>query len=212
MGQQEIKITKLVHSCLLVETDKQTVLFDPGVFSKDSVLESLPQKLDSIFITHVHPDHLDTDLIASLVTTYPNVAIFGTDSVLVKLKEAGIQTEPPSDYSTFEASHEGHAPFLITPDNIGIHFIDILTHPGDSHSFSETKDVLALPITAPWGSVDRAVQLALTLHPRYIIPIHDWHWKDEPRAELYERLESLFKEHEIIFIKTVNGTPFTLEV
>jgi L-ascorbate metabolism protein UlaG (beta-lactamase superfamily) len=93
-----------------------------------------------------------------------------------------------------------------------VHYLDKLSHPGDSHSSTETKAVLALPVQAPWGSVRDATALALKLKPQYVIPIHDWHWSDQARAATYATLEKVLGEHGVTFIKAVNGEPFVLAV
>lgn len=210
-----MKITKLGHSCLLVEMPapvNRTVLFDPGELSEVDV-DSL-QYLDDIVITHEHFDHCDADLITQLAKKFPEVRIKTTVAVADKLSENGVQTvdEDVEGVVLFDSPHEGHEPFLAPPEQIGVHYLDKLTHPGDSHSFKETKDILALPVTAPWGSTDTAVKLALQLKPKYILPIHDWHWKDEVRAKMYDRLEGLFNDYGITFFKLKNGEPIVIEV
>jgi hypothetical protein len=114
----------------------------------------------------------------------------------------------------FDSPHEVVRPLLASepPQEIGVHYLDRLSHPGDSHSFHETKEILALPVQAPWGSTVRAVQLALDLKPKYIIPIHDWHWRDEARESLYVGMEQFFAGNNITFIRAVNGEPFVLDI
>ncbi|HVS58804.1 MAG TPA: hypothetical protein VHD60_03650, partial [Candidatus Saccharimonadales bacterium] len=84
--------------------------------------------------------------------------------------------------------------------------------PGDSHSFKETEQILALPVQAPWGSTIHAIRLALELKPKYVIPIHDWHWSDEARQQMYERFEKVFGSNGITFCKMKSGEPVVLEV
>jgi hypothetical protein len=67
-------------------------------------------------------------------------------------------------------------------------------------------------VQAPWGSTVNAVKLALELKPRYVIPIHDWHWNEQAREGMYKNLENIFKQNEITFIKAVNGEPFVLDI
>jgi len=114
--------------------------------------------------------------------------------------------------SLFDSPHESVAPLFPQPEEIGVHYLDALTHPGDSHSFSETKQILALPITAPWGATVNAVNLAVKLKPKYVIPIHDWHWRDEARENMYGLIEEALAKHGITFLKVKNGEPFTLDV
>lgn len=208
-----MKITKLVHSCLLVETADDTTLIDPGIMSRESVLAAAPPDLHAIVITHDHPDHMDVELIKKLVGQYgPETQVIAPASAAQQLQENGIDTvsEPTEYLSFFESPHEHGEPVFSTPEQRGIHYRGKLTHPGDSHSFEETKDVLALPVTAPWGATVTAVNLAIRLKPKYVIPIHDWHWSDEARDLMYENLRKLLARDGIEFVMVKNGEPFEL--
>jgi L-ascorbate metabolism protein UlaG (beta-lactamase superfamily) len=212
-----MKITKLGHSCLLVEMPaplNRTALFDPGVFSKVDV-KGLAY-LDDIFITHIHADHMDPELMKKLVTKFPEARITATPEIVTRLKDQGIiaHSEPPEGAVFFDSPHEAIRPLYAhePPQEIGVHYLDKLSHPGDSHSFSETKEVLALPVQAPWGSARDAVKLGLKLKPTYIIPVHDWHWNPEARKALYQAMEEVFDAAGITFISPIDGEPFVLDV
>lgn len=208
-----MKITKLGHSCLLVEMPEplnRTLLIDPGVFSEVDV-DSL-EFVDDIVITHEHPDHVDKELLKRLVAKFPKARVKAPATLAPKLEGISVTTDAVEGIEFFAAPHEGHPPFLAPPENIGVHYLGKLSHPGDSHSFTETKEILALPITAPWGSVDRAVQLALQLKPKHILPIHDWHWKDEAREEMYNWIERVFADNGIKFYKLKNGEPIVIDI
>ncbi len=212
-----MKITKFTHSCLLVEMPapvNRTALFDPGSFSTVDV-GSL-EYLDDIFITHIHGDHMDVELIKKLVAKFPAVRITTTPEAAAQLQEQGIQADvkAPEGVSFFDSPHEVIRPFFPVepPQEIGVHYLDKLSHPGDSHSFKETKAVLALPVQAPWGSTVDAARLALELKPKYVIPIHDWHWSDQARQSVYDRFEKTFGDAGITFIKAINGEPFVLDI
>lgn len=212
-----MKITKLIHSCLLVEMPapiNRTALFDPGVMSEPAVNVDSLEFLDNIIITHNHGDHMSLPLIKRLVDKFPAVRITAPVEACAQLHEASIEavSEEIPGIIFFDSPHEDVRPVFPIPEQIGVHYLDLLTHPGDSHSFKETKNILALPITAPWGSTIRAVNLALELKPKYIIPIHDWHWSDEARQMSYENLGMLFAEYDITFLKPVTGEPFVLDV
>jgi L-ascorbate metabolism protein UlaG (beta-lactamase superfamily) len=212
-----MKITKLVHSCLLVEnadTSGRVALFDPGVMSLVDV-DSLA-RLDDIFITHGHADHMDIDLVARLFQKFPNVRITATVEIMTTLLQQGVvsSTEAPEGATLFDSPHEVIRPYIDAdpPQEIGVHYLGLLSYPGDSHSFSETKAVLALPVQAPWGAPVGAVALALKLKPQFVVPVHDWHWSDAARASMYQNMEKAFAKEGITFIKPVNGEPFELAV
>ena len=212
-----MKITKFEHSCLLVEMptpQNRTTLFDPGMMSETALDVSKIDYLDDIVITHSHVDHLSLNLMKQLVAKFPAVKITAPADVVDMLEKEAIaaSSDPSEGISFFDAPHEAVEPLFITPTQIGVHYLARLTHPGDSHSFSETKAILALPVTAPWGATTTAVKLALELKPQYVLPIHDWHWRPEARDQMYGALEQAFAQHGITFVKLVTGEPVTLEV
>lgn len=212
-----MKITKLGHSCLLVEMPapvNRTVLFDPGEMSREYVNVDSLEYLDDIVITHGHYDHCSVSLIKQLLDKFPDVRITAPEEVVARLKQEDIFAthEEFDGVAFFDSPHADLSPMGETPEQIGVHYLDALTHPGDSHNFHETKQILALPVTAPWGATTKAVALALQLKPRYILPIHDWHWSNEARQQTYDNLEKFFAEKDITFCKLVNGEPIELDI
>lgn len=212
-----MKITKLEHACLLVEMPapiNRTALFDPGMMSEAAVAVDALEFLDDIIITHGHGDHLSIPLLKKLRAKFPEVRITTTPEVVTQLAAEGIEsvsTESPG-IVFFDSPHEDVQPMYPHPEEIGVHYLDILTHPGDSYSFTETKAILALPVTAPWGSTVSATQLALRLKPKYIVPIHDWHWSDAARTQTYDALEQLFTQHAIVFLKPTTGEAMVIDI
>jgi L-ascorbate metabolism protein UlaG (beta-lactamase superfamily) len=208
-----MKITKFVHSCLLVETTDHSALFDPGVWSESAFEITKFEQLDDILITHEHADHMSVPFIQKLVAKFPHVRITTTAQAVDQLTQENIKASStaPEGVKLFNAPHEGHQPFMTPPEQAGFHYLDLVSHPGDSHSFTETKMILALPITAPWGSTLAAVDLAIKLRPTYIVPVHDWLWRDEVRLMMYERLEQLFKENGVTFLKLENTKAVEIE-
>jgi L-ascorbate metabolism protein UlaG (beta-lactamase superfamily) len=191
----------------------RTALFDPGVMSESALDVDALEYLDNIIITHNHSDHMSIPLIKNLVAKFPEVRITTTIEGVDQLRSVGIEavSEETPGIAFFDSPHEDVRPMYPVPQQIGVHYLDLLTHPGDCHNFNETKDILALPVTAPWGSTVRAVQLALQLKPKYIIPIHDWHWREEAREQTYYHLEKLFAGSNIIFLKPQTGEPIVID-
>lgn len=208
-----MKITKLVHSCLLVEMPDRTALFDPGAYSAEMVDAGSLVYLDDIIVTHEHYDHMDVGIIKQLVEKFPGVRVTAPSSAARQLNDEGIATADGVDgIVRFDAPHESVEPMFETPEATGVHYLERLTHPGDSHSFSETMPILALPVTAPWGATSDAVKLALKRKPKYIIPIHDWHWRPEAREQMYAGMEKIFAENDIQFIKPKDGEAFNIKI
>ena len=170
------------------------------------------EQLDDIIITHGHPDHFSLSFVQSMLAKFPGVMITAPTEVVVALAQAGISAtdQPSPGLEFFDSPHESVQPLYPQPEQIGIHYLDQLSDPGDSHSFTETKAILALPITGPWSSAIRALNLAIKLKPQFVIPIHDWHWREEARTQTYDNFEKVLKEQGIIFLKPETGQ--TLEI
>lgn len=207
-----VKVTKFVHSCLLVEDSGKTFLFDPGNYTDQANVLNLDSiKLDYLLITHEHPDHMYIPLVRKISGKFPEVSIITNPSAQLVLKNEGIEVSGKvPDFITIEKIPHGKIFGSEVPENIKFILNNILTHPGDSFSFNQTSKILALPVQAPWGSLTEAVELATKLKPEIILPIHDWHWRDEARVMLYRRLTDYFNNLGIRFISLETGIPIDL--
>lgn len=209
-----MKITKYVHACLLIQTPDRVAVFDPGMMSESSFPVDQIDQLDDIIITHIHGDHFSPSFVQSLVAKFPGVLITAPTEVVLALAKQGVSASdrPSPGVEFFDSPHESVQPLYPQPEQIGVHYLDQLSHPGDNHSFTETKAILALPITGPWGSAVKALNLALKLKPEYIVPIHDWHWRDEARHQIYDSFEAILKEQGITFLKPKTGEPLEIDL
>ncbi len=209
-----MKLTKYVHACLLAETPEMTVLFDPGKFSWESGTFDVKtlERLNAVVITHEHFDHFHMPFVNALLEKFPTVQFVTTESVATQLQNAGISnisTESTDSIEIFsKRQHASLAPFSDAPQNIAVHFADYLTVGGDRHDLEESKQVLALTITAPWGSMNNAARMAEKLSPKKIVPVHDWHWNDAARQSAYDQFAHYFGELNITFIKPADGRSF----
>lgn len=211
VAQSHMQISKHSQSCLIVKDQGKVVLLDPGSYTVEEHaldLNQLPQ-LDAIGITHDHQDHLDIALLKQILKKFPNTSIFSNTSVKDLLAKENITvTITNNDYiSMTDVPHEKiwMGP---SPQNSMITLFNRFTTVGDSLTFTSSAEILALPIQAPWGSTTAAVEKALEVMPKIIIPIHDFQWKDEVRISMYDRLEEYFKQHKITFLKPLNGQEF----
>lgn len=203
-----MQITKLVHSCLLIKEAGKIILIDPGnyTFEENALdLNSIPI-LDYILITHEHQDHMHIPLIKEIVQKFPTVKIISNDSVAGILRNEGITVDTQSDQliQLETIPHDKNFMGPTVPNTI-FTISGRLTHPGDSHHFTKTAEILSLPVQAPWGSTSNAVELATNLKPKVIIPIHDWHWNEKARVNIYKRLEDYFEKSGIRFIGLQTG-------
>ena len=182
-----MRITKLGHSCVLVETEDRVAIYDPGVWSEAFEIDSI-DRVDRIIITHSHPDHFDVTKIKQLVDKFPDAHLVCNADIRDLAEQAGLEVtirEETECSVAFDSPHEKlPVPGADAPTENGYHFQNLFTSPDDSHSFNETKKVLAMPFIAPWGKTGDAVDKVLELKPEYVLPIHDWHYTEEARAWL----------------------------
>ena len=214
-----MKITKFVHSCLLIEESGKKVLIDPGNYSAEVLDLSHLSNLSYLLITHEHQDHMYIPFIKQVVEKSPNIKVISNSSVAKILEGEGIKVIRPrrSDAQDprglggdfVEMEEVSHEKIFMGPSPANTLFKvgRRLTHPGDSHHFESSTEILALPVQASWGSTTDAVNLAVRLKPKIIIPIHDWHWSDKARENMYKRLEEYFGKLGIKFIGLQTGLP-----
>ncbi len=192
-----MRISKRVHSCLLIEEQGKAVLIDPGNYTAQENALDLGklEKLNFLLITHEHQDHMEIPLIKEIAQKFPDVEIISNFSVAEILSKEGLQVSTQGN-AFIEVQDAPHEKLLggTAPQNVLFRIFGKLIHPGDSLSFGSTTEILALPIQAPWGSMVQAVEKAAQLKPRIVIPIHDWHWRDEARKRLYQMAGSYLKE------------------
>jgi len=205
-----MKITKLGHSCVLAETEDRTALFDAGVWSDRALIQSV-QHVDRIVYTHEHGDHFDIKILKLLITKFPNAHVICNQEIqkIILDSEINATLREETDCTVKFTSPHANLPFpgVAAPKQNGYHFKDLFTHPGDSHNFSETKKVLAMPFIGPWGKIEDSVNKALELKPEYVLPIHDWHYKDEAKQWLQNKLEPIMREHGIRLLSYKNNEP-----
>lgn len=154
---------------------------------------------------------MDLSLIKEVIANFPSVKVMSNNSVAKILSQEGIIAITESDEMVKLESvpHEkvfGSNP----PENVMFTIAGKMAHPGDSHHFQTKASVLALPVQAPWGSLVEAVNLAESLKPQVILPIHDWHWNNKARIMFYKRLEDYFAKSGIRFISLQTGEPVSI--
>ncbi len=203
-----MKLTKLGHSCVLVEIDNLTVLFDPGGWSDKNLIDVI-SKLDIVIYTHDHGDHFDIEILKSIASKSPELKVISNIEIQELIRNAQLTIEMAEESKSvikFNSPHE-KLPFpgAIAPAQNGYHFNDLFTHPGDGQSFHETKKVLAMPFIGPWGKLEDSVNKVLELQPEYVLPIHDWHYREEAKEWLQEKLEPVMASHGIKLLPFNNG-------
>ena len=208
-----MRITKYIHSCLLIEKGADKILFDPGLFTfvEGIVKSSQFENLTAIFLTHNHPDHIDTDSLKQIIENNPNAVVLANSEIVGKLAEKNIKAE------NFETGTRAVASFVIEaidaphekiladeiPQNTAYLIDDKMLHPGDSLSVNlyakKGTPILFLPTTAPWETEQQTFEFARQMSPQYAIPIHDGYVKDFFLESRYENFSKFLKREKIEF-------------
>ena len=208
----DVKITKLVHACLLVETGGKRILIDPGTFSwQDERLDpSMVDGVDRVLITHEHADHVSVEFLRTALERSNGAAVETTPALQAILAEHDINAVTDGT-PQFAAPHE-RIPTGPGPQNVGFHIDGVLSHPGDSHSFVETMPILAMPFAAPWGSLTNGADRARLVRPRYVVPIHDWFLSEGGRTFMYRLAKMALDKDGIELVQIEDFESVTLSV
>ena len=198
-----MKISKYLHSCLVFELDDYRLLFDPGKFSfaEGRVKPEMFSNVNAIIITHIHPDHLDVDVLKEIVKlsgapVYTNAQV---GEALTKAEVAhtvwndGDYELGPFQLKAFAVQHE---PLLDSPipQMTGFIINGKVLHPVDSmeEALMQYKGIeLVLRVTmAPFTTELRVAAFADRLQPKQILPVHDGYARDffvEQRHAVYKK-------------------------
>jgi L-ascorbate metabolism protein UlaG (beta-lactamase superfamily) len=212
-----MRVSKFIHSCLLVEEGRDKILFDPGMFSfmEDQVTPDTFRDVGTIIITHNHPDHLDVAALQKIVELSGAMVITNSETkdVLTKqgieamvLEEGSYQSK---DFTirAVPASHEKIlAPTL--PQNTAYIINESFLNPGDSFAQlpSTVKGIkaLALVVAALWTTEVTTAAFAETIAPQMVIPVHDSYVKSFFQKMRYDNYERYFSTKGITFQRLVS--------
>lgn len=186
-------ITKLNHSCFLVEEGGVRILIDPGSYSV-AECEGL-RDIHIILITQIHQDHFGVELLRTLLKNNPGVKIITVQQVGAALVAENIDFAILGDgQSTTEKNVliEGfgseHAPIydgIPVAQNTGYMIASRFFHPGDAFivpmepSLTRPRpvEILAIPTGGPWCKLSDSVDYARKVMPKICIPTHDGMYK-----------------------------------
>lgn len=195
---ESMRVTKFEHSALAIDESGQTLVIDPGAFTRP--LGSLTS-VAAIVITHEHPDHWTAAQLESLLDSNPEARILGPLGVATAAGKAGFTVETVADGDTVEVgpftlrfagtTHAVIHSSLPTIDNTGVLVNGTLFHPGDSFTVPEFPvAVLATPVGAPWLKIGEAIDYVTAVAPGSILPIHEATLSDVGFAMHADRLKA----------------------
>lgn len=206
-------IQRLTDSCLLVTTDSEAVLFDPGFHTYQSGefdLDSLGD-VSRVMITHEHGDHVNPEFVSWVLDRGNDVTVHTNQTVvdILAKSDIGASTDLPEGVSAEDVDHEV-LPTGAAPPNRSFTMEGLFTHPGDSHQPSRSAPVLALPLIAPWGSATAAVEFARRLGPREVVPIHDFYMSRDGRSWIRGLAKRVLAEDGIEVVDLDWGDSYTV--
>ena len=211
-------ITKLVHSCMLVEQDGKKAIVDPGSFSWNSgvVDQDKLRDIDYVLVTHAHADHIDETFASVVNELSPNAIWYVTDSTKeIISKLPGIQVETNSELSDVQYIASEHADLTrwgACKDHTSFVLFKDLFISGDCQTNTDLQGatVLAGAINGgPWGAIKGELDMIVGLNtkPDKFVPLHDWHWNDQARAGFYTGLTDAMGKFGVEFLSIENGVP-----
>ena len=202
-----MKITKIGHCCLLIETKGKRIMTDPGSFT---VGEHRLENIDIVLITHEHADHLHVDSLKDIVNKSPDVRVLTNTAVGVLLSEAGIMHEVLEGTDSkelqgllveaYDAKHEEIFEEVGQVQNTGYFVDNKLFYPGDAYCEpGKDIEVLALPVGGPWCKLTEALHYALRVSPKYIFPVHDGIEREDKVHIIHGMAERILEQDNIDF-------------
>ena len=202
-----MKITKLGHCCLIIETQGKRIMTDPGVFTSDS---HVVEGIDLVLITHEHGDHVHVESLKKIIAKNPKVTVVTNSGVGKLLDEAGIKYKKLEGKAatelmgialeTYDAEHAEIFEDYNLVQNTG-YFIDKrLFYPGDAYGEpGKDVEILALPAGGPWCRTTDALHYAIRVNPKEVFPVHDAIEREDRVSVIHNTMQRILEENNIKF-------------
>jgi len=202
-----MKITKIGHCCLLIETKGKRILTDPGVFTAE---EHVLSDIDLVVITHEHGDHVHVPSLQLLLAQNPDAQVVTNSAVGELLNAAGITYQVVEGTAaaefigvTLEACDATHAEIFEDYNlvqNTGYFIDERLFYPGDAYAEpGKPIDILALPAGGPWCRTTDTLHYAIKVKPKQAFPVHDAIECADRVHIIHGTLEKILIENNITF-------------
>ena len=177
---RNMKLTKLEHAALVLESSGQKLFIDPGSFTT-ALTETA--NAAAIVITHEHPDHWTPEQLGRVIAMNPGVPIYGPAGVAAAAGEIDVTVVAEGDTVTagpftlrfFGEKHAVIHSSIPVIDNVGVLVNDELFYPGDAFTVPEdlTVKTLAVPAGAPWLKIGEVIDYVLEVKPERSFPTHE---------------------------------------
>lgn len=213
-----MRITKLGHACVRIESGDAVVVIDPGAFTPES---DATQGATAILVTHEHPDHWTTAHLARSDAPIHTVAavaeqINRADPALgerVSVVRPGDRLDVGLPVEVVGEKHAVIHPELPHFDNSGF-LLDVeglrIFHPGDALTVPEAGvDLLLLPVSAPWLKVSECIDYARAVRAPRNLGIHDAIYSEVGHQVVGGQLSSFLEPLEATYARVGGGEEFS---
>lgn len=174
-----MKLTKYQHACIVLESDGQSLVIDPGNLSDDF---QVPSDVLAVVVTHLHPDHCDPAKLQAILAENPHATIYALPEVMqhAGLSVSAVEPGATTDVGPFALEFTGGEHATIHPDmepvgNLGLVVNgNELYYPGDALALPPRHmRWIATPVAAPWMKLSEAIEFLRQAAPDQTFPTHD---------------------------------------
>ncbi|MCL1838798.1 MAG: MBL fold metallo-hydrolase [Propionibacteriaceae bacterium] len=196
-----MKLTHLGHAAVLLEVADLRILVDPGNMS--DAWHGL-KDLDAIFVTHLHPDHIDMKWLPALLEANPAAKLYVEPQVDQAYDLPGaivFDAETSVEFSGVHVDAVGGLHAVIHRDIPRIGNVGFVVsaegeprffHPGDSlKSIPQGVDVLAIPAYAPWAAMKKTIDFTRAVYADFGFLIHEGLLNERGWDLVFERLAAM---------------------
>lgn len=213
---ETMKVTKLEHATLVLEQNGETLILDPGFYTRP--MDGY-RNVVGIVITHNHDDHVHQDQIDRILKDNPEAVILGTQEVVERLKPRTASPVHHGDFyqlGSFTAEFFGSMHIEIHRSipliqNCGVMINDTLYYPGDSYTTPDRAvKYLACPASAPWLKIGDVMDFIAEVKPESVFPTHNIHLSDQGNQLNNNRIKQVTEDNGGTFEYYQPGESFDL--
>ena len=182
MFARVMRLTKLEHAALIIEQNGETLIIDPGSFTRPM---TDVQSVVAVVITHEHADHWTAEQLTGILAGNAGARLLGPGGVVAATAAAGITVEQVDAGDTvtvgsftlrfFGGRHAVIHESIPVVDNVGVLVNDRFYYAGDSFTIPDgvEVDTLAAPAGAPWMKVAETMDYAVAIGAKNVFPTHE---------------------------------------
>jgi L-ascorbate metabolism protein UlaG (beta-lactamase superfamily) len=175
-----MRLTKLGHACVRLDSGSARLVIDPGIWSGPDALAGA----NAVLITHEHVDHLDAGAVRAALSSDQGLRLWASESVAAQLVEFGDRvravhhgdafTAAGFDVRVYGTDHALVDKSIPVVPNTGFSVDGKVFHPGDSYTVPpEPVLTLLVPVSAPWLKFSELADYIRAVAPERGYWIHD---------------------------------------